>query len=155
MSFFDHDEVKQLKRIADGIWELVHIFRQEQQRHHITGFQLLQINSGVAMPITGTVVGATSTFQISFVPPTNFIPLTSGPSVAVDIADVTLGPLDSVNFTFTATVSSTSTATQYVLTVTGVNDVGTNLSHVFTIPILPTPPPPPTSITDFDLNQLS
>lgn len=155
MGLFDHDEVKQLKRIADGVWEIAHILRQEQQRHHITGFQLSQISQGVAMAITGIVVGATGTFQISFVPPTNFIPLQSGPAVAVDIADVTLGPVDATNFTFTATVASTSTATQFTVTVTGVNDQGVNLSHPFIVPILPTPPPPPTSITDFDLNQLS
>jgi hypothetical protein len=155
MGLFDHDEVKQLRRIADGVWEIVHLLRQDISRNHIVGFQLHQINQGVAMPITGIVVGATGTFQTSFVPPTNFIPLSSGPTVAVDIADVTLGPLDTTNFTFTATVASTSTATQCTFTVTGVNDQGVNLSHPFVIPILPTPPPPPTSITDFDLNQLS
>lgn len=155
MGLFDHDEVKQLKRIADGVWEIAHILRQELKRNHISDFQLFQINQGVAMAINGIVVGATGTFQIGFVPPTNFIPLTSGPAVAVDIADVTLGPVDSTNFTFTATVTSTSTATQCTVTVTGVNDQGVNLSHPFVIPILPTPPPPPTSITDFSLNQLS
>lgn len=154
MGIFDRDLVRELKRIGDALWDIARTLRKEQ-RHHIVNFQLLQINQGAAMPITGTVVGTTSTFQISFVPPTNFIPLSSGPAIAVDIQDVTLGPLDATNFTFTASVASTSTATQYTVTVTGVNDQGVNLSHPFVIPILPTPPPPPTSVTDFDLNQLS
>jgi len=156
MGIFDHDreEVQQLKRIADYLQELVYIGRQEL-RQHIVGFELKQINLGVQMAITGTVVGGTSTFQIGFVPATNFIPLSAGPAVAVDDANVTLGPVDATNFTFTATVASTDTGSSYNLTITGTNDKGVALSHVFNIPILPAPPPPPTSVTDFSLNQLS
>ena len=154
MGIFDRDLVRELKRIGDALWDIARTLRKEQ-RNHVVNFQLLQINQGAAMPITGTVVGTSSTFQISFVPPTNFIPLSAGPAVAVDIPDVTLGPLDATNLTFTATVASTSAAKQYTLTVTGTNDQGVALSHPFVVPVLPAPPPPPTSVTDFDLNQLS
>jgi len=154
MSFFDHDIVRELRRIGDALWELVYLERNEQ-RHHVVDFSLVQINQGVQMAITGVVVGATGTFQIGFVPATNFIPLSAGPAVAVDDTNVTLGPVDATTFTFTATVGSGDTATSFNLTITGTNDKGTALTHSFNVPILPVPPPPPTSITDFSLNQLS
>jgi len=154
MGFFDHDIVKQLKRIADALWELVYLERNEQ-RHHIVDFSLVQINQGVQMAITGVVVGNSGQFQIGFVPATNFIPLSAGPAVSVDDSNVTLGPVDATTFIFTATVAAGDTAASFNLTITGTNDAGTALTHTFNVPILPTPPPPPTSITDFSLNQLS
>ena len=106
--------------------------------------------------ITGTVVGQQSLFQIGFVPGTNFLPLASGPTVSVDDPNVTLSPVSTDGkFTFTASVAAGDTGASYNLTISGTNDKGAVISHTFNVPILPTPPPPATSITDFSLNQLS
>jgi hypothetical protein len=150
----DKKETHELKRIADALWELVYLERRET-RNHIVDFTLTQLRGDTFMAINGTVVGTTSTFQISFVPATNFIPLPSPPTVTVDDTNVTLGAVDPVTLQFTATVASTDTGASYNLTVAGTNDKRAALSHVFNVPILPTPPPPPTSVSDFDLSQLS
>jgi len=151
--FSDKEEVKQLKRIANALEELVFLEREEL-REHIVGFTLNQLRGDTFMPISGVVVGATGTFKIGFVPPTNFIPPSSGPSVSVDDPNVTLSAVAADN-TFSATVSSTDTGTSFNLTVSLVNDQGTPVSGVFSVPILPTPPPPPTSIVDVTLDQTS
>lgn len=106
------------------------------------------------MPINGTVVGTTSTFNIGFVPATNFVPLTSGPTVSVDDTNVTITQPDASN-NFTAAVAAGDTGASYNLTITGVNGAGATITHTFNVPILPTPPPPPTQITDFSLTQVS
>lgn len=135
--------------------ELILCILKKDSEQSISAFTLQQQTSqGDFMSINGTVVGTTSTFQIGFVPATNFIPLKSGPSVTVDDTLVTLTAPDSTG-TFTASVAATDTGASYNLTVTGVNDQGATITHVFNVPILPTPPPPPVSITDFSLNQLS
>ena len=152
--FSDRDAVKQLKRIADYLQELVYLERDEL-RNPVVGFTLSQLRGDTLMPISGIVVGAVGTFQIGFVPATNFIPLPQPPTVSADDTNVTLSAVDPTAFTFTATVASTDTATSFNITVAGVNDQGASLTHSFNIPILPTPPPPPTSITDFSLNQTS
>jgi len=152
--FSDRDTVKQLTRIANYLQELVYLERNEL-RNPIVGFTLTQLRGDTFMAIAGIVVGATGTFQIGFVPSTNFIPLPSPPTVSADDTLVTLSAVDPTAFTFTATVASTDTAASFNLTVAGVNDQGASLTHSFNIPILPTPPPPPTSITDFSLSQLS
>lgn len=109
---------------------------------------------GAFMPITGTVVGTTSTFNIGLVPSTNFVPLTSGPTVTVDDTNVTLGAVDASN-NFTAAVAAADTATVYNVTIAGVNGAGVAISHSFAVPILPLPPPPPVQVTDFSLSQVS
>jgi hypothetical protein len=151
--FSDKEEVKQLKRIAAALEELVFLEREEL-REHIVGFTLSQLRGDTFMSIAGIVVGATGTFQIGFVPSTNFIPLPSPPTVSVDDTNVTLSAV-AADFTFTATVASTDTATSCNITVAGQNDQGAPLTHSFNIPILPTPPPPPVSVTDFTLDQTS
>jgi hypothetical protein len=151
--FSDKEEVKALLRIAAALEELVFLEREEL-REHIVGFTLRQLRGDTFMPIAGVVAGAVGTFQISFVPSTNFIPLSSGPTVTVDDTNVSLSAVDTSNM-FTATVASNDTGTSFNLTVAGVNDKGVSLSHVFNVPILPAPPPPPTSITDFGLDQTS
>jgi len=151
--FTDKELVHQVKRCADALWELVNLERDEL-RQHIVGFTLTQLRGDEFMAIAGIVVGAVGTFQIGFVPTTNFIPLPSPPTVSADDTLVTLSAV-AADFTFTATVASTDTATSFNITVAGVNDQGTSLTHAFNIPILPTPPPPPTSITDFTLDQTS
>jgi hypothetical protein len=151
--FSDRDTVKQLTRIANYLQELVYLERNEL-RNPIVGFTLSQLRGDTFMPISGVVVGATGAFKIGFVPPTNFIPPSSGPTVSVDDTNVTLSAVAADN-TFTATVASTDTATSFNLTVSLVNDQGTNVSGVFSVPILPTPPPPPTSIVDVTLDQTS
>lgn len=152
--FSDKEEVKQLKRIAAALEELVFLEREEL-REHVIGVTLTQLRGDAFMPISGTVVGATSTFNIGMVPATNFIPLPTPPTVTVDDTNVTLGPVDPTSFNFTATVASTDTGTVYNLTVAWTNDKGVSGTHAFAVPILPTPPPPPTSVTDVTLNQLS
>ncbi len=152
--FSDRDEVKQLKRIAAALEELVRLERDEL-RDSIVDFTLSQLRGDTFMPISGVVVGAVGTFQIGFVPATNFIPLPSPPTVTVDDALVTLSAVDPTAFTFTATVASTDAGATFNLTVAGVNDKGAAITHSFGVPILPTPPPPPVSVTDFSLNQLS
>jgi len=153
--FSEREEVRQLKRIADYLQELVFLEREEL-REHIVDFRLSQLRGDTfIMAIVGVVVGAVGTFQISFVPATNFIPLSAGPAVAVDDANVTLSAVDPTTLQFTAIVASTDTAASFNLTVTGTNDQGVALTHSFNVPVLPTPPPPPTSVTDFDLSQLS
>jgi hypothetical protein len=120
----------------------------------IEDFTLTQIQGDIEMAINGTVVGTTSTFVVGFVPATNFIPLQSGPAVAVDDSLVTLTQPDPKTLQFTAAVDASDTAASYNVTITGTNDQGVALTHTFNIPILPTPPPPPTSITDFSLDQV-
>ncbi len=154
MGIFDHDEVRQLKRIADALWELVFLERKEL-RNSVVDVTLQQIRGDILMSITGVVVGQAGNFQIGLVPATNFIPLPSPPTVTVDDTLVTLGAVDPTAFTFTATVASTDTAASFNVTVAWTNDKGVAGTHVFNIPILPTPPPPPVSITDVTLNQLS
>jgi len=151
--FSEKEEVKQLKRIAAALEELVFLEREEL-REHIVGVTLTQLRGDTFMSIAGTVVGATSTFRIGFVPATNFIPLPTPPTVTVDDTNVTLTAVLADN-TFTATVASTDTGTVYNLTIAWTNDQGTSGTHSFGIPILPTPPPPPTSVTDVTLDQLS
>jgi hypothetical protein len=149
----DKKETHELKRIADALWELVYLERKEA-RNHIVDFTLTQLRGDTFMAINGVVVGTVGTFQISFVPATNFIPLPSLETITVDDPNVTLSAVDANN-QFTATVASTDTSASFNVTVAGTNDKGAALTHVFNVPILPTPPPPPTSITDFDLAQLS
>jgi hypothetical protein len=152
--FSDREEVKALNRIARALEELVFLEREEL-REHVVDFTLSQLRGDTFMSISGVVVGAVGTFQISFVPATNFIPLPSPPTVSVDDTLVTLSAVDPTAFTFTATVGATDTAASFNITVAGVNDKGAALTHVFNIPILPAPPPPPTSVTDFGLDQTS
>ena len=56
--FSDKEEVKQLKRIANALEELVFLEREEL-REHIVGFTLNQLRGDTYMPISGVVVGAT------------------------------------------------------------------------------------------------
>lgn len=147
------DSTFELKRIADALWQLVFLERKELQ-NHVVDFILTQQRGDTFMAINGTVAGATSNFQISMVPATNFIPLPSPPTVTVDDPNVTLGPVDPASLQFSATVASTDTGASYNLTVSGTNDKGTAISHVFNVPIIAAPPVL-TSVTDFDLSQLS
>lgn len=153
--FEDKREDRALERIAHELHEIAHLLRKLVGKHaEVTDFTLSQIKGASKMPITGTVVGTTSTFNIGFVPATNFVPLSSGPTVTVDDTLVTLGAVDASN-NFTAAVDASDTAASYNVTVTGVNGAGATITHTFNIPILPTPPPPPTQITDFSLSQVS
>jgi hypothetical protein len=127
----------------------------EEEAQQVRDFTISQIQGDFsAMPITGTVVGTTSTFNIGFLPATNFIPLSAGPTVAVDDTTVTLTAVDASN-NFTASVPAGSTAASYNLTISGANGAGTALIHTFNIPIQPVPPPPPVQVTDFSLSQVS
>ena len=128
-----------------------------RRRRQVVDFKLYQIRRKKGRHkkrmITGTLPGATSTFQIGTVPSSNVVPLESGPSVTVDVNDsnVTLtqpGP----NGQFTATVSASPTETSYNLTVTGVNGAGVTITRTFNVPILAVPAQ---QITDFTLDQLS
>lgn len=140
--------------LEDIAYEL-HLIRELLSRSQVTGFTLHQkTTEGAFMPITGTVVGTTSTFNIGLVPSTNFVPLTSGPTVTVDDTNVTLGAVDASN-NFTAAVAAADTATVYNVTIAGVNGAGVAISHSFAVPILPLPPPPPVQVTDFSLSQVS
>lgn len=140
--------------LEDIAYEL-HLIRELLSRSQVTGFTLHQkTTEGDFMAITGTVVGTTSTFNIGLVPSTNFVPLTSGPTVTVDDTNVTLGAVDASN-NFTAAVAAADTATVYNVTIAGVNGAGVAISHSFAVPILPLPPPPPVQVTDFSLSQVS
>jgi hypothetical protein len=161
--FNDKREDRALERIAEAsedvvreLKEIAHLLRRlvGKQAEQVTDVTLSQIIQGDSMAITGTVVGTTSTFQIGLVPATNFVPLTSGPTVAVDDPLVTLTPVDASN-DFTASVAATDTGASYNLTISWVNGAGVAGTHAFSIPILPTPPPPPVQVTDVSLNQLS
>ena len=150
--------LQRIERKIDAILaaeRIILLEESEEEAKQVTDFTLSQIKGDFsAMGINGTVVGTTSTFNIGFVPATNFVPLTSGPTVTVDDANVTLTPVDGSN-NFTASVAAGDTAASYNLTVTGVNGAGTSITHTFNVPILPAPPPPPVQITDFSLNQVS
>jgi hypothetical protein len=127
----------------------------EEEPKQVTDVTLSQIQGDFStMAINGTVLGATSSFTIGFVPATNFVPLQSGPLVSVDDTNVVLTPVDATN-SFTATVPATDTGTVYNLTITWVNGAGAPGTHGFAVPILPLPPPPPTQITDVTLTQNS
>ena len=146
MSFFDHDEVVLLKEI---LRVLERIYRE--LRPQISGFRLYQILQGdCEMPINGVAAGGSGVFQIGLVPP-NGVPLQSGPTVAVDDTNVTLGPVDG-NLQFTASVAAGDTAAAFNVTVSGINGAGTTISHSFAVPILQ---PPPVQVTDFSLDQVS
>jgi len=149
--------LKRMERKLNAVLESLNVLIVEEADEgliQISDFALSQLQGESSMAITGTVVGTTSTFNIGFVPATNFVPLTSGPAVAVDLASVTLTKPDASN-NFTASVAAGETAASYNLTVTGTNGAGTALTHTFNIPILPVPPPPPVQITDFSLSQVS
>jgi hypothetical protein len=139
--------------IAEELRELL----ERQEPADIRDFVLYQLTkTGEREMITGTVAGTSSVFQESPVPASNFIPLQSGPVFTVDDTLVTLSPSPDDDVTkVVAAVASTDTAASYNITVTGVNDKGVTVSHVFNVPILPVPPPAATSITDFTLSQLS
>lgn len=142
----------ELGRIAKALEAIEHLLRHAL-RPQVTDFQLYQklTEEDFVMPILGTTAGATSTFNIQFVPATGFVPLQSGPTVTVDDATVTLTPVDGSN-NFTASVPASSTAASYNLTVAGVNGAGTAITHSFNIPILPAAP---VQVTDFSLSQVS
>src|SRR5271167_5066599 len=123
-----------------------------ERAYATTDFQLFQRIGDFVTMITGVQAGATGTFQIGFVPP-NGVPLPSPPSVAVDDTNVSLGAVSTDGlFTFTAAVAATDTGVSFNLTITGMNAVGTSISHTFNVPIIAAPPP---QISDFTLNQLS
>ena len=118
----------------------------------VTDFQLFQRTGDFVHMITGVQAGATGTFQIGFVPP-NGVPLPSPPTVTTTDTNVTLsGVSTDGNFTFTAAVAASETATSFPITVSGTNAAGAPLSHTFTVPVIAAPSP---QITDFTLNQLS
>jgi hypothetical protein len=150
--------LERLERKIDAILaaeKIILLEESEEEARQVTDFTLSQIKGDLsAMAINGTVLGATSSFTIGFVPSTNFVPLTSGPTVTVDDTNVTLTLVDATN-SFTASVAASDTGTSYNLTVAGVNGAGAAVTHTFNVPILPLPPPPPTQITDFSLNQNS
>jgi hypothetical protein len=152
----DHDAavVFELNRIANELrWIriiLQRIYRLELLEDQIYDFTLKQI--GGSEMITGVLPGATGTFQIGFVPP-NGVPLPSPPVVSVDDPKVTLGPVDTSTFQFTASVASDDTSASFNLTVSGTNAAGTAITHTFNVPVLAPPPPP--QITDFTLDQVS
>jgi hypothetical protein len=145
-----NQELKNLTLTAQDILAIL----QQPAGAPISDFFLYQLIKGDFEMISGTVVGTTSTFKISFVPVKDFIPLTSGPIVSVDDPMVTLSAVDASN-NFTASVAAGDTGASYNITVTGVNNLGATIAHVFNIPILPTPPPAPTPVTDFGLDQTS
>jgi len=142
------NEIRHVKREQEYIERLLeHAFKKA------TDFQLSQIIGGEMGTITGIKPGASNTFQATLLPAGSS--LQSGPSFAVDDPAVTLAPSPDGDVTkIVATVPATDTATSFNMKVSGVNVDGTTPSHVFTIPILQTPPPPPTPVTDFDLTQL-
>lgn len=142
---------QELEKANDWLDLIYHRLAQQ-----VSDFQLRQIEKGELMPIVGTVVGASSTFQETPVPATNFVPLQSGPVFTVDDTLVTLSASPDGDPTkVVATVAATDTGAVYNITVSGVNGLGTTVSHTFAVPILPLPPPPPQQISDFSLNQLS
>ena len=144
MGIFDSD--KDEKRLLHQILAIL------ERAFAVTDFALFQRKGDFVMAITGVAVGATGTFQIGFVPP-NGVPLTTGPTVAVDDPAVVLGAVSTDGlFTFTAAVPATDTGASFNVTVNGVNGAGVSISHVFNVPILTAPKP---QITDFTLNQLS
>ena len=153
----DIDTLKQNLHLANqqirnvGLVELEILNILKSVPSSVTDFTLSQLKGATAMAINGTIAGAVSTFQIGFVPATNFIPLTAGPAVAVDDPSVTLSAV-AADGTFTATTVATDTAASYNLTVTGTNDKGVALTHTFNVPFIVAPP---VSVTDFSLNQVS
>ena len=124
---------------------------EKQATPSVKDFTLSQIQGETEMAINGTVAGAVSTFKIGFVPATNFAPLSAGPTVTVDDTSVTLSAVAADN-TFTATTVATDTAPSYNLTVSGTNDKGAAITHTFNVPFIVAPP---SSVTDFSLDQVS
>jgi hypothetical protein len=144
------------ERTASAQEELVEIGRKSLL-NPVVDFQLNQITRRNNNMIHGVVPGATGTFDISYVPATNFAPLSEGPTASTDDPDVTLSEVavspDTGLPSFDATLTETAAGENFSVTIDGVNDKGTPVTHTFVIPILVGPPPEPQSIVDFDLNQ--
>jgi hypothetical protein len=147
-------EIHQLTRIADALEDIANTMKL----HSIVNFKLAQVQNRRKHPmINGVAPGSTETFEISYVPNSNFIPLNVGPSVSADDPKVSLGPV-AVDATsgwprFDATLAQDATGDSFNVTVAGTNDKGTELSRIFIIPIVGAPPNP-TSVTDFSLDQV-
>jgi len=139
-------------KLFSEIEQILEFLTQETPETSVVDFRLQQFKGESPVAINGIVAGTQAKFAIGFVPATNFVPLQSGPTVAVDDPLVVLGAVDSSN-NFTA--DSTSAAASCNITVNGVNDQGATITHSFNIPLLPAPPPPPVSVTDFSLSQVN
>ena len=146
-------ELRQLERIATALEDIA----KTMKLHSVVNFKLKQIQKRKNQMINGVVPGTTETFEIEYVPTSNFIPLSAGPSVASDDPSAVLGPVavDPVSGwpRFDASLAADATGDSFNVTVAGTNDKGTELSRIFTIPIVGAPPNP-VSVTDFTLNQV-
>ena len=105
--------------------------------------------------ITGVPVGGSGTFVESFVPSNAALPAGAVLTVTwtVDDANVTLAP-SSDGTQVVASVAAADTATSFNLTATGTSSAlpGPITSGPVNVPILPAPPPLPTSLA---VNQTS
>jgi hypothetical protein len=108
----------------------------------------LQISQGGFM-ITGVPVGGSGTFVESFVPSNSALPAGAVLSVTWTVDDplVTLAP-SADGTSVVASVAASDTATSFNLTATGTSAAlpGPITSGPVNVPILPAPPPLPTSL---------
>ena len=115
-----------------------------------TGGTIFQIKGGQKMAITGTPVGGSSSFQVTW----NGAMAPGTPeNWAVDDPNVTLSPDSSGDPTIVdATDAATDTAAIYNLTVTANNSAGSSVMATAQVQLIP---PPPTPATGGTINQLT
>jgi hypothetical protein len=157
LSIFNQQEIHLLQAILSSVNRSV-ILSEEilailEKAFAVHSFNLSQVQQGGAlMPITGVPVGGSGTFQETPDPPGST--LVGNPTFTSDHPEVTLSPSPDADPTkVVATASSTAVAgSAFNLTVSGTNTLGTAISTVFSVPILPAVPP---VATGFTLTQLS
>ena len=147
------DEDTQLHRIACILEEILAVLQRLVPHAPLpTSLAILQSKSklgGHTTMITGVPVGGSGTFVESFVPSNAALP--AGASIVitwtVDDPNVTLAP-SADGTSVVASVAASDTATSFNLTATGTSAAlpGPITSGPVNVPILPTPPPLPTSL---------
>lgn len=141
---FNYEENRRLRHIEEVLERIEHLLRRLVHPLPVS----LKISQGGNM-ITGVPVGGSGTFQESFVPTNAALPAGASITITWTVDDplVTLAP-SADGTSVVATVDPTDTATSFNLTATGNSSAlpGPITSGPVNVPILPTPPPLPTSL---------
>jgi hypothetical protein len=139
--------------------EMILAILQESGRHSATDIQMYQTLGGIMGVIQGVHAGgAPATFAATLIPAGSQLQAGTLLAYSADDPAAVLTPAAD-GMSISITLPATDTAASFNLTVSGNGfDASGNavpFSHEFNIPILTTPPPPPVSATDVDLNQTS
>lgn len=137
---FDHEQNKLLREILCVVKEI-----RNQLKPQLTHFEINQIVQGEITMITGINVGSSGNFVETPVPAGSVVPAGSPEVWTTDDPTITLTP-SADETSVVAAVPATSTAKDFGLTFTATIN-GTPVSGTVRVPIIPLPPPVPTSFS--------